>query len=86
MNAEKLRWLVQRLERSPDGLPLLATGQPANRFNFPDAETRDVIEGLKDYAALSPAHRACFLALAGETGAADALGKHAELAALMKAE
>ncbi len=50
LNAAKLQWLMQRLERTPEGMPMLSNGQSANRMNFTTVERRDVITGLLDYA------------------------------------
>lgn len=52
LNAAKLEWLMQRVERTSEGMPMLANGQAANRLNFTAVERRDVLTGLLDYAKL----------------------------------
>lgn len=52
LNASKLEWLMQRLDRATDGLPQLVDGHPVNRFNFEGVEKRDVVSGLLAYAKL----------------------------------
>ena len=76
LNAAKLQWLVQRIERDTRTLPRLVTGSPVNRFNFPDVERRDVLTGLDDFAKMSPAHQARLDALVEETGVRGILAAH----------
>lgn len=58
LNAVKLEWLMQRLERTVEGMPMLSNGQAANRFNFAAVERRDAITGLLDYARLGREYEA----------------------------
>ena len=56
LTAAKLERLLERYTGQRSALPTLANGRPANRLNFAGLEQRDVITGLLDYAAISPAH------------------------------
>lgn len=58
LNAAKLEWVMRRYARQLNGVPNLKSGVPANRLNFADVETRDVVAGLLDYASMSEAHTA----------------------------
>lgn len=58
LNEAKLRRLVERYDGKLTNLPKLKDGAPVHRLSFPELEQRDVITGLKDYAAMGEAHRA----------------------------
>jgi len=58
LNAAKLEHLMRRYRGELANLPVLRTGKPANRLNYPVVEQRDVITGLLDYADLGPEHTA----------------------------
>jgi len=63
----KLDRLLRRYAGQLKDLPKLADGQPANRLNFPDAEKRDVLTGLLDYAQLGGEYAARLQSLYRET-------------------
>jgi len=58
---------MQRYAGQVRNLPKLADGQPANRLNFPDAEKRDVLAGLLDYAQLGESYAQRLQSLYHET-------------------
>lgn len=58
LNAAKLEHLLRRYTGELANTPMLRTGKPANRLNYPAVEQRDVITGLLDYADLGPEHAA----------------------------
>jgi hypothetical protein len=67
LTASKLDRLMQRYAGQVRNLPKLADGQPANRLNYPDAEKRDVLAGLLDYAQLGESYAERLQSLYHET-------------------
>jgi len=56
LNEAKLDRLMQRYQMELEDLPLLKEGKPANRLSFAGIEKRDVVQGLIDFASMSPEH------------------------------
>src|SRR5690606_14679395 len=56
LTAKKLERLLERYSGTLSNLPVLTTGEPANRLNFSALERLDVLTGLLDFAGISDAH------------------------------
>ena len=67
LTTAKLERLMQRYTGQMRDLPTLGDGRPANRLNYPDAEKRDVLAGLLDYADLGEAYAARLQSIYHET-------------------
>jgi hypothetical protein len=64
--APKLDRLMQRYAGELEGLPRLASGEPANRLNFLPLERLDVVAGLIAFAESGPEHLARLASLYAE--------------------
>ncbi|HPU96855.1 MAG TPA: prolyl oligopeptidase family serine peptidase [Candidatus Hydrogenedentes bacterium] len=56
LTPRKLEHLLRRWSGNLEGVPVLNTGAPANRLNYPDAEKRDVESALRAFAECGAEH------------------------------
>jgi hypothetical protein len=68
LNADKLKWLLERYSNTMSNLPLIKNGTPIHRRNYDYVERLDVLEGLLTYAEWSEAHQNNLAALYAESG------------------